>query len=66
MARVLPRKKKTTVADPQDAWGILKDMRRQDDRQIHRQRNESPIQSFLSLIIINPNYFQDFFIKADE
>ena len=61
---MLPRKKKTTVADPQDAWGILKDMRRQDDRQIYRQRNESPIQSFLSFM--NPNYFQDFFIKADE
>ena len=36
MARVLPRKKKTTVADPQDAWGILKDMRGQDDRQMYR------------------------------
>ena len=30
MARVLPRKKKTTVADPQDAWSILK------DRQMYR------------------------------
>ena len=30
MARVLPRKKKTTVADPHDAWTILK------DRQLYR------------------------------
>ena len=36
MARVLPRKKKATVADPQDAWGIIKDMRKQEERQLYR------------------------------
>ena len=36
MSKVIPRKKKTTVADPQDAWNILKDMRRQEDRHLYR------------------------------
>ena len=36
MARVLPRKKKASVADPQDAWGIIKDMRKQEERQLYR------------------------------
>ena len=57
MARVLPRKKKTTVADPSDAWTILK------DRQLYRYLDSI---MFHSDLVTNLCFFQNLFLKADE